>query len=160
MPQTLSSTSNGLLVPTTASPPRTPPPATARGLSVLVVGGSPTDTERLTLILEATGCDVATTPGGLAAADLAYLAQPDVVILATDTANECELAREILGRAGWRRPFLVALTERGDAEAARWFREAGVHLTAERPVDPDLLCGLLRRFRSLLVGIEGFDPAI
>ncbi|OWK43136.1 hypothetical protein FRUB_02735 [Fimbriiglobus ruber] len=132
------------------------------GLKVLVVGDRPVDTEPLALVLEALGSDVEVTSGGTTAVELAQLTQPHVVIIASDLANADRfgVVRDILDRAKWRKPLVVALTAKGDVDAQRRYQESGVHLTAERPVNADLLCGLLRRFRALLADIENFDPMI
>jgi CheY-like chemotaxis protein len=128
----------------------------ARGLSVLVVADRSWDAEVLALTLEALGCEVAATPVGPAAVDLAYLAQPDAVVMVTGEPGWEAVPAAIHERAGWRKPLVVALTAPGTPAG----ETPGVHVAVERPVSPDLLAGLVRRFRELLAGLDGFDPAI
>jgi CheY-like chemotaxis protein len=127
-----------------------------RGLAVVVAADRPQDAEVLALTLEAVGCEVATTTLGPAAVDLAFLAQPDAVVLAPTGAGWEAVPAALADRAGWRKPFVVTLTASGTgAELV-----PGVHATIERPVSAALLSGLVRRLRELLAGIQTFDPAI
>ncbi|MBN9521981.1 response regulator [bacterium] len=127
-----------------------------RGLSVVVAADRPQDAEVLALTLEAVGCEVATTVLGPATVDLAFLAQPDAVILAPTAAGWESVPAALADRAAWRKPFVIALTALGSgAELV-----PGVHAAAERPVSPALLTGLVNRLRELLAGIRAFDPVI
>jgi CheY-like chemotaxis protein len=129
-------------------------PAT-RGLSVVVAADRPQDAEVLALTLEALGCEVVTTTIGHTTIDLAFLAQPEVVILAPTGPGWEAVPEALADRAAWRKPFVIALTASTAGEAV-----PGVHATADRPVSPDLLSSLVNRLRALLAGIQGFDPAI
>jgi hypothetical protein len=124
-----------------------------RGLSVVIAADRPQDADVIALTLEHLGCDVATTALGPAAVDLAFLAQPEVVILAPTKAGWEGVPAALADRAGWRKPFVVAV-----GSGARTV--PGVHAAADRPVSPALLTGLVRRLRELLAGVRGFDPAI
>lgn len=128
----------------------------SRGLSVLLAEVAPGDAARLRWALEATGCDVSELTGALPD-DLARVVLPDVVI-----AGEAGLglAQAVAARAKLRQPFVVALTSPDDPEAGRRARAAGIHLAVHRPLDLGRLSGMLARFRSLLAGVEGFDPVI
>lgn len=126
-----------------------------RGLSVLVAADREQDAEVLALTLEAVGCDVVTTTVGPGTVDLAVLAQPDAVVLVPNTPGWESVPAAIAERSAWRKPFVVTLTA-SSARAA----VPGVHAALERPVCPDVLAGLVRRFREFLAGLDGFDPAI
>ncbi|AWM39404.1 hypothetical protein GobsT_22750 [Gemmata obscuriglobus] len=126
-----------------------------RGLSVLVAADRERDSEVLALTLEAVGCEVVTTTVGPGAVDLAVLAQPDAVVLVPTGPGWESVPAAIAERSAWRKPFVVTLTAHGEGLAV-----PGVHAALERPVSPDVLAGLVRRFREFLAGLDGFDPAI
>lgn len=131
-------------------------PAATRGLSVIVAADRSADAEVLALTLEAVGCVVLTTAFEPAVAELTQLVQPDVVIAVVNTPDWQAIPQAVAERAGWRKPFFVALTLPGtDTHPVE-----GVHLSLNRPVSPEVLYGLVRRFRSLLASIDGFDPKI
>lgn len=146
----MATTSTPVVQPTVVDYPVT------RGLSVLVVADRTQDAEVLALTLETLGCEVATAPLGPAAVDLAYLGQPDAVVVVTGKDGWETVPAAIADRAGWRKPLVVALVGRGAGVET----PPGVHVAVERPVSPDLLAGLVRRFRELLAGVCGFDPVI
>lgn len=125
-----------------------------RGLSVLIAADREQDAEVLALTLEAVGCEVVTTTVGPETTDLAVLVQPDAVVLAPTRPGWEALPAAIADRAAWRKPFVVTLTAGVGADVP------GVHAALERPVCPDVLAGLVRRFREFLAGLDGFDPAI
>src|SRR4051794_41029078 len=136
----MTTTSNPTVRPSVVDRPAT------RGLSVLVAADRTLDAEVLALTLETLGCEVAAAPLGQAAVDLAYLAQPDAVVLVTGKGGWEAVPAAVADRAGWRKPFVVALTAPGTGTAT----PPGVHVAVERPVSPELLAGLVRRFRELL----------
>lgn len=127
-----------------------------RGLSVLVAADRPRDAEVVALTLEALGCDVATTVLGPEAVDIAFLGQPDAVLLVPAVPGWEAIPAALADRAAWRKPFVVALTAPGAGTGPT----SGVHATVDRPASPDLLAGLVRRFREVLSGLDGFDPVI
>ena len=135
--------------------PSIPGQPAARGLSVLVAASSQRDAEVIALALETVGCEVATTTVGPEVVDLAFLAQPDAIVLAPTAPGWETVPAAIADRAAWRKPFVVTLTTRAVGSSVH-----GVHAALERPVSPDLLVGLVRRFREFLAGLDGFDPAI
>lgn len=126
-----------------------------RGLSVLVAADRETDAEVLALTLEAVGCEVVTTTVGVATVDLVLCTQPDAVVLAPTKPGWEVVPATIAERSAWRKPLVVALAARGTVTEV-----PGVHAILERPVSPDVLAGLVRRFREFLAGLDGFDPAI
>lgn len=125
-----------------------------RGLSVLIAAGNEQDSEVLTLTLEALGCEVVATTIGPEVVDLVARTQTDAVVLAPRAPGWEVLPPAIAERAAWRKPFVIALTA-GPVPAV-----PGVHAALGRPVSPDVLAGIVRRFREFLAGLDGFDPAI
>ena len=121
----------------------------------MVAADRPQDAEVLALTLEALGCEVATTPIGPTTLDLAFLAQPEVVILAPTGPGWAALPEALAEQAAWRKPFVIALTAPTAGGAV-----PGVHATADRPVSPERLGDLVGRLRDLLADVQGFDPAI
>jgi CheY-like chemotaxis protein len=136
--------------------PSVPTRPVTRGLSVIVAADRPQDAEVLVLTLEGVGCEVATTVLGPVTLDLAFLADPDIVILAPMGTGWETLPAALADRAGWRKPYVVALTAPGAGAAS----VPGVHAALDRPVSPALLTDLVTRLRELLAGIQDFDPVI
>jgi CheY-like chemotaxis protein len=79
---------------------------------------------------------------------------PDAIVLDLDLAGPdgLRVARHLWGEAAWRRPFLVAVGGPGLPADHRASLEAGIHLHLPKPVDPDFLCRVLRRFQTVLQG--------
>jgi CheY-like chemotaxis protein len=92
-------------------------------------------------------------PSALAVAEID---PPDVVLLAGTLpgVSPWELARRIPRHPAGRRPFLIVLV--GDVREVdrRRSGEAGVDLVLVRPVDLDLLHGVLNRFHRILLPPE------
>jgi CheY-like chemotaxis protein len=63
-----------------------------------------------------------------------------------------EVARWVTGQPAEKRPLLVAITGYGREEDRRRSEEAGMDLHLVKPVDPDELLGLLRRFYRVVGG--------
>jgi CheY-like chemotaxis protein len=63
-----------------------------------------------------------------------------------------ELARWVTEQPAEKRPLLVAITGYGREEDRRRSEEAGIDLHLVKPVDPDQLLRLLRRFYRVVAG--------
>ncbi len=128
----------------------------ARRLKVLVVEDDPDGAETLALILELYGFDVRVMPDGLTALDAAQADQPDVILLdlGLPGLDGHEVARRLTARAAWKRPFLIAVTGYGSDTDRRRSAQAGVDLHLVKPVDPEQLVGLLRKFRAIVLPEE------
>jgi CheY-like chemotaxis protein len=63
-----------------------------------------------------------------------------------------EVARWVTEQPAEKRPLLVAITGYGREEDHRQSEEAGIDLHLVKPVDPDQLLQLLRRFRRVVGG--------
>lgn len=138
-----------------------PIPRIRRDLRVLFVGEL-TNHANLTVPLFAAGYEVGKVASPEYAKEAAQLLQPDAVVfeLEPNDPNPFHVAQDILAQYGWRKPLLVALTKHADEATNVRARDAGIHLYAEHPVDPDKLAGVLRRFRAMIADVEGFDPII
>ncbi len=152
------------LIATRRLPSRVPgvPVLKLRGLTVAVVVPQEAFAETLAASFREGGHVPVVVPDLAAAAADPQFAAADVVVLALDAPHDAGLAvaRHIQESAAWRKPFVVAITGRGDPEVHAKARAVGVHLYLEKPVDLDRLRGLLVRFHGLLADVEGFDPVI
>lgn len=135
--------------------PSIPSSPAPRGLAVLVAADRPQDAEVLALTLEAVGCDVVTTSVGPETVDLAVLAQPDAVILVATAPGWESVPAAIAERSAWQKPFVITVTAPGLGHGV-----PNVHAALERPVSPDVLAEIVRRFREFRAGLDGFDPSI
>jgi CheY-like chemotaxis protein len=77
---------------------------------------------------------------------------PDVVLLdiGLPGMDGYEVARRVHEMQLWKRPLLVAVTAWGEEAHRRRSAEVGIDLHLVKPVDPQTLIALLRRFRSVL----------
>ena len=129
------------------------------GLRVLVIAAPAESVEPWAGALRAAGHQVDVVTDGPSALRLAHAAPPDVVVL--DAAGlGGALARGIEEQAGWRKPFVIALVEPAQPLSPRPSADAGIDLHLVKPLDPDGLLGLLRRFQRIVQDVEGFDPGI
>ncbi len=150
-------------------------PRTHGGLRALVVAGEPEVAEEVAAWLRRWGHYVRVAVDEASALAGAERDPPDVVLLvgALPEASPWNLARRLPRHPAGRSPFLIVLV--GDLQDVdrRRSGEAGVDLVLVRPVDLDLLRGVLRRFARLLtppelVGVQeseskvtgGLQPAL
>jgi two-component system CheB/CheR fusion protein len=77
---------------------------------------------------------------------------PDMVLLdiGLPGMDGYEVARRVHEMQLWKRPLLVAVTAWGEEADRRRSAEVGIDLHLVKPVDPQTLIALLRRFRSVL----------
>jgi CheY-like chemotaxis protein len=61
-----------------------------------------------------------------------------------------DLARRLRGRAAGKRPLLVAVSGCASPDDHRKSAQAGIDLHLDKPVDPGVLVGVLRRFERVL----------
>jgi CheY-like chemotaxis protein len=136
--------------PSTGYP--TPPPERPTGLHVLVVEDDRDSAWSLAVLLRLDGHDVAVSGDGPAALRAARDRSPDVVLLdiGLPGMDGYELARQLAGQPAEKRPLLVAVTGWGAAADRQHSAEAGIDLHLVKPVDPQELRGLLRRFRQII----------
>jgi CheY-like chemotaxis protein len=131
-----------------------PPESEGAGLRILVVEDQADTAESLALLLGREGHEVQVAPEGPAAVGAVQIAPPDVLLLdiGLPGMSGWELARWVTGQPAEKRPLLVAVTGYGREEDRRKSEEAGIDRHLVKPVDPDLLLGLLRRFYRVVGG--------
>lgn len=114
----------------TDSPQDTPGP-----LRVLVVDAYADAADSLAMLLELVGHEVRVARDGSDALDAVEVFRPDLafVELRLPGLDGYELARRLLGRAGRKRPLLVALTVCGTEQDRRQSREAGFDFHLVKP---------------------------
>src|SRR5262245_28831680 len=124
---------------------------TQRGLRVLLVGEAPDGVAGLAGPLQHAGYVVDLAADGPAAARAVEETHPDVVILDRGLPlGGRSVARGIQAVAAWKKPFLIALTGRGEPGEYRESGDTGIDLYLVEPADLDKLVGLLRRFQEVL----------
>jgi CheY-like chemotaxis protein len=124
------------------------------GLRILVVEDQADTAATLTLLLGMEGHEVQVAPDGPAAVGAIQTASPDVVLLdiGLPSMSGWEVARWVTEQPAEKRPLLVAVTGYGREEDRQRSEEAGIDLHLLKPVDPDQLLRLLRRFYRVVGG--------
>jgi len=122
------------------------------GLNILLVEDGADSALSLALLLELQGHAVKWVADGPAALREVQAWGPDVVLLdlGLPKLSGDAVARRVRDMNLWKRPLLVAVTGYGrDADRARC-QASGFDMHLVKPVDPEELFTLLRRFRSVL----------
>jgi CheY-like chemotaxis protein len=124
------------------------------GLRVLVVEDQADTAATLALLLRMAGHEVQVAPDGPAAVREVQIASPDVVLLdiGLPGMSGWEVARWVTEQPAEKRPLLVAITGYGRDEDRKRSEEAGIDLHLVKPVNPDELLRLLRRFSQVVGG--------
>jgi CheY-like chemotaxis protein len=127
----------------------TPPTSTA--LRVLVVDDNPA-ADSTTTLLDLAGFEARSAYSGPDALRVVTASPPNVVLLdlRMPEMNGFEFARRLRDHATPKRPLLVAVTGCSTPEEHRKAAEAGIDLHLDKPVDPALRVGLLKRFQRVL----------
>jgi PAS domain S-box-containing protein len=113
---------------------------------IMVVDDNPDAALMLSMLLEATGYQVATENSSHAALARARETLPEVCLLdiGLPGMDGYQLARQILALPGMADATLIAITGYGQEQDRRKTREAGFHHHLVKPVDPAQLSALLR----------------
>jgi CheY-like chemotaxis protein len=98
------------------------------------------------------GHEVHMAADGRAALEVAEAIRPDVVLLDLGLAamDGWEVARQLRKDPSATRPYIVAVTGRGEREDYCRSRQAGIDLHMTKPADPEELGEVLDRFHNLL----------
>lgn len=123
-----------------------------RTLRVLVAEDEAAAATALADLLQREGYEAMVASDGLQALDMAKSRPPDVALLdlGLPGMDGYRLAERLHGQDGERRPLLVAVTGRGAALDRACSAAAGIDLHLVKPIEPDQLLGLLRRFRATI----------
>ncbi len=123
-----------------------------RALRVLVVEDHADTAASLAMLLRGDGYDVEVANEGMTALQTADAHPPDVALLdiGLPGMNGYELAEHLQERNRGKRPLLIATTGYGSDEDRRRSEEAGIDLHLVKPVDPEHLRAVLRRFRGII----------
>ena len=123
----------------------------SHGLNVLVVEDDEDDATIEALLLATENHLVPIASDGPAALREVADGKPDVVLLdlALPGLDGFEVARRIRELNLSKQPWLVAVTGRCDEEGFRRSKDVGIDMHLVKPVAPETLCLLLRRFQSV-----------
>jgi DNA-binding response OmpR family regulator len=123
-----------------------------RPLRVLVVEDHADTAASMALLLRAEGHEVQVASEGTAALRTALDAPPDVALLdiGLPGMDGYQVAKRLHKQKADKRPLLIATTGHGSEEDHRRSAEAGIDLHLVKPVDPDDLRSVLRKFGRIL----------
>jgi CheY-like chemotaxis protein len=134
--------------------PHGPPSAHAQ-LSVLVVEDDADTADSMAMMLQLYAYDVKVVRDGALALQVVLEDLPDVVLLdiGLPKLNGWQLAKAIRCHNVRKRPFLIAISGYGmQADQVR-SREAGIDLHLVKPVEPEMLEQILRKFQRVLMPV-------
>jgi CheY-like chemotaxis protein len=122
------------------------------GLRILIAEDNADSAMSLAMLLRMDGHDVEIAANGLIALEKARTDRPDVVLLDVGLPGMSgyDVARQLGDRRPCKMPLLIALTGFGRDEDRRHSAEAGIDLHLVKPIDPDKLQAVLKRFQQLL----------
>jgi CheY-like chemotaxis protein len=122
------------------------------GLSVLVIEDDANVARSYEILLGLFGHRVTVAADGETAVRVAAEVAPDVALIdiGLPRLDGYRVAAQIRAQSESRRPLLVAVTGYGRDEDRMRSREAGIDLHLTKPVDPEVLRRLLRRFERVI----------
>jgi DNA-binding response OmpR family regulator len=122
-------------------------------LRVLVVEDDPDTLASLCMLLRLYGHDVERACDGPSACQAAQASPPDVVLLdiGLPKMDGWRVAKQIREQCRWKRPLIVAITGHGREADRLQSDEVGIDLHLVKPVDPEILDTLLRRFQRIVL---------
>ena len=124
----------------------------SNGLRILVVEDHEETANTTAFVLRLYGHEVRVALDGPTALQAAQDNLPDVMLLdiGLPGMDGCEVARRIGEWLNWRSPLLIAVTGFGEEAERRRSAEAGIDLHLLKPLDPERLEVLLRRFQTII----------
>jgi CheY-like chemotaxis protein len=129
-----------------------PPYSAPSGLRILVAEDDASTATATAELLGLEGHEVHLAGDGASALEAVEAFNPDVVLLdiGLPVVDGYEVAKRVKGRNTLKTPLLIALTGYGaDADRAE-SAASGIDLHWVKPVDPDLLLTLLKRFQRVI----------
>jgi CheY-like chemotaxis protein len=124
----------------------------SHGLRVLVVEDHASTANMLAELLRLESHEVDVAGDGPSALAKAQAAPPDVALvdISLPGMDGHEVARRLHAQAGDKRPLLIAITGNAQDEYRVRSEEAGIDLHLIKPIEPDELRRLLRRFHDII----------
>jgi len=122
-------------------------------LAVLVVEDEPDTAQTLAELVTRFGFTAHVEADGAAALGWAQEHEPDVILLDIGLPGGMdghELARRLRAHPARKPPLLVAITGSAREEDRRRSEQAGIHLHLVKPVEPEAVEALLRRFERVI----------
>jgi two-component system CheB/CheR fusion protein len=122
------------------------------GLRVLVAEDDADTAVSTAALLSLSGHEVDIAADGPFAVEAVVTGHPDVVLLdiSLPGLDGYEVAKRVKGQHAERTPLLIAVTGYGSAEDRQRSAAAGIDLHLVKPVDPELLQKLLKRFQQVV----------
>jgi CheY-like chemotaxis protein len=122
------------------------------GLRVLVVEDNADCAHSEAMLLRLLGHEVEVARDGPTAVALAKRQEPDVVLLdiGLPGIDGWAVAQAIQEHATVKRPFVIAISGFGQKEDLHNSMNVGIDLHLVKPVDPDYLKSVLRRFQRVI----------
>jgi two-component system CheB/CheR fusion protein len=104
------------------------------------------------MLLALYGHEVHLAPDGPSALQAVKSMHPDVVLLdlGLPKMDGWQVAKQLREQSNGKRPFLIAVTGYGQQTDHERSHEAGIDLHLVKPVDPEMLYELLRRFQTVV----------
>jgi len=131
-------------------------------LRVLVVEDDADTADSMAILLRLYSHEVQVARDGAAAMRLLAGSQLDVVLLdiGLPRVDGWQLAKEIRSHCNVRRPFLIAISGYGAQADQTRSQEVGIDMHLVKPVEPELLQQILRRFQAVVAPTtEGYPAA-
>jgi two-component system CheB/CheR fusion protein len=122
------------------------------GLRILIAEDEPVTATATAAMLRMDGHEVFVAEDGASALEAVEAYDPDVLLLdiGLPGVDGCEVARRVKTRNALKTPLLVAMTGYvADADRER-SAEAGIDVYWAKPVEPELLQRLLKRFQNIV----------
>ena len=124
----------------------------SQGLRILVVEDHAGTAAMLAQLLRMESHEVDVAADGPRALELAQAAPPDVALvdISLPGMDGHEVARRLHAQTGDKRPLLIAITGNAQEEYRARSAEVGIDLHLIKPIEPDELRRLLRRFQGII----------
>jgi CheY-like chemotaxis protein len=121
-------------------------------MRILVVEDLKDSAETLALMLRLSGYEVTVAPDGPTALRAAEQEQPDVILLDIGLPGMSghEVAKRLKEKTAGKPAFLIAVTGLGRGEDRQRSKEAGIDIHLVKPVEPEQLEHLLKKFHRII----------
>ena len=122
-------------------------------LRVLIVEDDADTADTMAVLLRLYAYEVLVASDGATALRLTLQAQPDVVLLdiGLPRLDGWQLAKQLRSQGNGKRPLLIAVSGYGMPADQVRSEEAGIDLHLVKPVDPEILQQVLRRFEAVVM---------